>query len=116
VGIKKFGGLSMTIKVVKIKENKNGSALFDIEYPKKLEDMICKYFNKSKFTKKLLQRAIIEGLENYLKEREICEYFDGGCCLNDKEFPEGTPTELSGNYCSTKCKYWRIKNEKNFSN
>lgn len=33
----------------------------------------------------------------------FCEYFDGGTCINDEEFPEGTPTEISGRYCN-KCK------------
>jgi hypothetical protein len=45
---------------------------------------------------------------------ENCEYFDGGTCNNDEEFPEGTPTELSSHYCSEECKYNKRKiNEKN---
>lgn len=58
----------MKIKIIKIKENKDGSAIFEIEYDKKLENMILKIYSKKKFTQKLLQRAIIEGCENYLKE------------------------------------------------
>lgn len=40
---------------------------------------------------------------------ENCEYFDGGTCNNDEEFPEGTPTELSSHYCSEECKYNKRK-------
>lgn len=36
---------------------------------------------------------------------ETCFYFDGGCCLNEKAFPEGAPTEIGGDYCEY-CKYY----------
>ena len=59
----------MQVKIIKIKENKDGSADFEIEYEKDLELLITKRYGK-KFTSKLLERAIIEGLENYLKKEE----------------------------------------------
>jgi hypothetical protein len=42
----------------------------------------------------------------------ICPYFDGGVCYNDKEFPNGTPTEIGSDYCDNECKYNK-KHEKN---
>lgn len=38
-----------------------------------------------------------------LESTLVCKWFDGGCCINDEEFPEGTPTEITGLYCKT-CK------------
>jgi len=57
----------MYIKVLKIKGNADGSANIDLEYPKKLETIIKKHYNKTRFTKKLMQRFIIEGIKNYIK-------------------------------------------------
>jgi len=33
----------------------------------------------------------------------VCKWFDKGTCINDDEFPEGTPTEMGESYCRT-CK------------
>lgn len=33
-----------------------------------------------------------------------CYWFDGGTCLNNKAFPEGTPTEVTENCCKI-CKF-----------
>lgn len=59
----------MIIKIVKINEKKDGNAIFNIEYDKDFENLVLKFYKRKKLTPKLLQRAIMDGLENYLKEQ-----------------------------------------------
>lgn len=56
------------IYINKIKENKNGSATVDITYCTTLPKLIKKHYKKIRCTKKLIERFIIEGLENHFKE------------------------------------------------
>jgi len=58
------------MKIVKIKEQKNGSILCDVGLSKEESDLIKKYYNKKRLTNKLLQKFVIEGLENYLDKEE----------------------------------------------
>jgi len=58
------------MKILKYKEQKDGSAILDIEYNQDEAKIIKKYYNKEKITSKLLQKFVIEGLENYLKENQ----------------------------------------------
>jgi hypothetical protein len=38
-------------------------------------------------------------------KNENCYWFDGGCCLNEKAFPDGVPTEIGGATCEN-CEYY----------
>jgi hypothetical protein len=58
------------MKILKLKEQKDGSALLTVGYTKEEAIFIKKYYNKKKVTAKLLQRFVCEGLENYLKEKK----------------------------------------------
>jgi hypothetical protein len=58
------------MKILKIKNCKDGGAILDIEYTLEEAELMKKHYNKKKITPKLLQKAVIEGLENYLKREE----------------------------------------------
>jgi len=55
------------MKVIKIKEQKDGSAIYTIAYDKKEEAMIKKYYGVKKVTKKLFSKFVLTGIENYLE-------------------------------------------------
>jgi hypothetical protein len=58
------------LKISQIKENKDGSFLYNVEYSKEFEELVLNYYKKKKLTKKLLERAISEGYTNYLKREK----------------------------------------------
>ena len=56
------------IKIIKIKDNKDGSALLTFEYGEDFKDLVKKHYNKKRFTKKLAKRFILEAIIYTLKE------------------------------------------------
>lgn len=60
----------MLLKIKKIKEQKDGSALVDIDYGKEFSDLVKKLYNRKRCTKKLIERAVNDGLRNYIKIQE----------------------------------------------
>lgn len=53
-----------------VKENKDGSETYDVEYNDEAKTLIKKHYKRKRFTPKLLEKAVIEGLENYLKLKQ----------------------------------------------
>lgn len=60
----------MYLEVINIIDNPDGSANLELEYDKKLETFIKKFYNRKRFSKKLLQKFVIEGLQNYLNKED----------------------------------------------
>ena len=58
----------MNVEIVKITEQKDGSAIFELEYEKDFIEFVKKYYNKKRCTTKMIQNIVIEGLENYFKK------------------------------------------------
>ncbi len=57
----------MLIRVTRIKEKKNGKTLIEFEYKKEFANLLKKYYNKKRITKKMIRRFVREGLMNYIK-------------------------------------------------
>ena len=57
----------MKINVLDIIDNDDGSADLIIEYSKEFPKMVREHYGKKRCTKKLIQKFILEGLENYIK-------------------------------------------------
>ena len=58
------------IKIIKITEQKDGSAIIDIEYSKEFEDEIKRTYNLKRLTKKRIQKVVIEALKHKLQTSE----------------------------------------------
>lgn len=51
----------------KIKPNKDGSEDWTIDISKEEIELIKQYYDRKRYSKKLLTKAIIEGIRNYLE-------------------------------------------------
>ena len=60
----------MYIQIGEIKEQKDGSALVDVNYDKEVGNFIKTYYKKKRITKKLVEKFVIESLTNYIKKAE----------------------------------------------
>jgi len=60
----------MLIKIGEFKEQKDGSALVTVDYDKDFSNLVKKIYKKKRATKKLMERAILDGLKNYIKLQE----------------------------------------------
>jgi len=63
----------MELKLIKIKEKKDGSADYNFEVSKEFKEFVKKYYNKKRYSDKLGKLAILEGLYNYIKKEKIKE-------------------------------------------
>lgn len=57
----------MLINILNFKENKDGSANFDVEYDKEVRDLILKSKKRKRITNKLMTEIVIEGIKNATK-------------------------------------------------
>jgi len=55
------------LRIIQVIEQPDGSALVDIEYDKNFTKVLREHYNRKRCTKKLIERAIKEGIENYDK-------------------------------------------------
>ncbi len=60
----------MKILISNYKENKDGSASFDLVYNKEVANFIKKHYNRKRITQKLMQKFVIEGLNHYLEKKK----------------------------------------------
>jgi len=60
----------MELAIRKIKENKNGSATYEVDYDKEVSNFIKDHYNRKRISDKLIEKFVIEGLENYLKKEK----------------------------------------------
>ena len=58
------------MKVIKIKENKDGSATIDCEITNSEKELFKKIYNKKRFSSKLITKALIEGISLMVKRRK----------------------------------------------
>ena len=61
----------MKIEILNIIENSDGSATLEIEYPVEFRNIVRNYYNRKRCTDKLIEKFIIEGLENYINKYEV---------------------------------------------
>lgn len=61
----------MQIKILNITDNLDGSANLEIEYPIEFREIVRNYYSRKRCTDKLIEKFIIEGLENYINKYEV---------------------------------------------
>lgn len=59
------------MRVVKVKKNKDGSANITFAFGEDTRKMLRKFYNRKRVTHKLFKKAILEAIENYIKEHPI---------------------------------------------
>lgn len=57
----------MQIKVETIREYKDGSCDIEVSYNKYFIEFVKKHYKRKRISKKLIQRAVVDGLTNYIK-------------------------------------------------
>ena len=60
----------MRIKVENIKDNEDGSCDLEISYGKDFEELVKQQYNRKRVTKKLIKKAVIDGLTNYIEQNK----------------------------------------------
>lgn len=59
------------MKVLKIKEYKNGAAKIDVEISQTEKEMLKSFYNKKRFHTNLIRRAVVEGVEIMASKNKI---------------------------------------------
>ncbi len=61
------------MRIVKVKENKDGSASVTFEFGELTRRILRKHYKRKRVTQKLFKKAVLEGIENYIKKHPVKE-------------------------------------------
>lgn len=61
----------MLLKVLEINESNDGPADCKVEYGEEFKNLAKSIYKRKRFTKKLMKKAILDGLAHCLKHKEI---------------------------------------------
>jgi hypothetical protein len=64
------GAILMMVKLVKIKELKDGSAIATFDYDEDFKDLVKKTYNLKRFSKKKAEKLILVALEDSINSRK----------------------------------------------
>ena len=63
----------MEFKIQNVIENKDGSAIVEIDTSSELRTFVRTYYKRKRCTNKLLSRFLNEGIDNYIKVHGLCK-------------------------------------------
>ncbi len=59
------------MRIVKVKENKDGSANVTFEFGEDTRKILRKHYKRKRVTHKLFKKVILDAMENYIKKHPI---------------------------------------------